>query len=329
MCLDYILQIRTQDILVFKLYKTTLTKALTSVYMRYEKITKKKNDDAFCILCNQKNFQIILDLGYTKLVKCRNDGLISIVPLLQKGEISKKNILSKFNLRKYNLLYESKKKEYYNDIKNLEKIGKKGKLLDIGCGNGNFLRVARILGWETYGIEPNLFNAIESSKYASVKFGKMREDSFKENYFDVITCHSMFYYVEKPLVFLNNIKKMLKPKGIIVIKPIPNVDSFYAKMNIFQLLKSYPPGKVYYYFSTKTINLLVKKAGLKVMSSTTSGLGTFTKNRIKIEKNSDKPKKYRTKSKRKNKFKDILRFSTNHLKFYNHGSSISLILTKD
>ena len=65
------------------------------------------------------------------------------------------------------------------------------------------------------------------------------------------------------------------------------------------------------------------------MSSTTSGLGTFTKNRIKIEKNSDEPNETVTKKQSKTKFKSALKYFGSSFKFYNYGSSISLILTKN
>ncbi len=138
----------------------------------------EKSKGRSCMICGEDNFQTILDLNYTTLCKCKNDGLVSIYPHIDTKQLDKEIELSKFNLEKYNSLWESKKTQYYDEIKYIEKITQKDSLLDIGCGNGDFLRVARIMGWKTFGLDPNFYNLKRTSKYAKTKLGKLRKDSY-------------------------------------------------------------------------------------------------------------------------------------------------------
>ncbi|HIA10785.1 MAG TPA: class I SAM-dependent methyltransferase, partial [Flavobacteriales bacterium] len=216
----------------------------------------------------------------------------------------------------------------------------KGRVLDVGCGNGNFLRIAKVKGWDTYGIDPNFYNSEESSKYAKVTFGTLKDGKYDENFFDLITCHSTFVYITNPLDFLIEAKRIMKPGGIFFITPIPNISSIDAKFNIYNLLSSYPPGRVSYFFSKKTISAIVLKAGLEILDYKALGTGRFLMNKRNILENSDtlnynikksskkKPLIEGKKSKNLGRFIKYLR-STNFFQQSNIlSTSFSLLLTK-
>ena len=183
-----------------------------------------------------------------------------------------------------------------------------------------------ISGWKTFGLDPNVYNIQRTSKYAKTRLGKLRKDSYEENSFDAVTCYSTFYYIRNPSSFLQNVKRILKPRGVCIIKQIPNFNAFYAKINYRNLLKSYPPGQVFHYFTPKSIKDLVYKSGLKILNCKTNGIGRYERNFVKINVASDSPKKAVSKIK-VNKIKIVI---PKWMKFnlYNQGSSISLILMK-
>ena len=63
---------------------------------------------------------------------------------------------SKSNKGFINSLYHIAK--YYSLLKKIQLINslsKKGKILDYGCGTGDFLNTCKVSGWEVSGIEPN------------------------------------------------------------------------------------------------------------------------------------------------------------------------------
>ena len=98
-------------------------------------------------------------------------------------------------------------------------IAHKNSFIDIVCGNGFMLEVANDNGWENIvGIEPSL-NAI---KKANPKFKKMiinkvfNLSNLKKESFDLVFCAMILEHVSDINKFLEQIKWILKPGGIIL-----------------------------------------------------------------------------------------------------------------
>jgi len=105
------------------------------------------------------------------------------------------------------------------------------KVLDIGCGDGTYLRdVAKIVNEENscFGIDYDkemINKSIELSKdiFPSIKFNIMNMDDigkaavFDDNFFDLVYSVYAFYYSKNEFTTLENIKRKLKPDGRISI----------------------------------------------------------------------------------------------------------------
>ena len=102
----------------------------------------------------------------------------------------------------------------------LKKFGKKtGKILDIGCGNGFFLKFMQEQGWEGLGIEISPL----ARKNALTLGVKTQEDFRGLEYekYDVIMLRFILEHLRNPLPFLKKVKKYLKTRGIL-ITIVPN-----------------------------------------------------------------------------------------------------------
>ncbi len=97
------------------------------------------------------------------------------------------------------------------------------RLLDIGCGTGQFLEMVeqRFPDSVLSGIEPNR----EMLTRAQAKFGQRikcieawaHELPFEDASFDVVTCNNMFHYVDEPLETLVEFKRVLRPDGQLIL----------------------------------------------------------------------------------------------------------------
>lgn len=94
------------------------------------------------------------------------------------------------------------------------------KVIDLGCGEGNFLRLVEksFRNVKTYGIdvEPEV---LELKKFlrAEIKIADIRENGFPNNFFDMAFCLDVlehFKDLEKPV---REIKRILKPGGLLVV----------------------------------------------------------------------------------------------------------------
>ena len=102
----------------------------------------------------------------------------------------------------------------------------KGNLLDVGCGNGAFLRFANQAGWTCSGVEPDAAAAAVAQSQGATILGSHLADlrGRFEAHFDVITLSHVIEHVHNPEECLKDCWSMLKPGGFLWIET-PNIDS--------------------------------------------------------------------------------------------------------
>ncbi len=112
-----------------------------------------------------------------------------------------------------------------------QRVEKTGRILDIGCATGNFLRGMQEFGWDCYGIEPSEYAANYAMKRFNLQVihGYLTEHLFEDNYFDVVSLWDVFEHLPEPQNDLAIIKSILKPGGMLIITT-PNADSWGRKI---------------------------------------------------------------------------------------------------
>jgi 2-polyprenyl-3-methyl-5-hydroxy-6-metoxy-1,4-benzoquinol methylase len=102
----------------------------------------------------------------------------------------------------------------------------KGRLLDIGCGVGDFLLQVKKLGWEVMGIEPSEQAAnIAQSRLGFTPLKPTDYEKLPDQSFDVITMWHVLEHVDDLKFQTKELKRLLRPGGRLVIA-LPNYQSF-------------------------------------------------------------------------------------------------------
>lgn len=100
-----------------------------------------------------------------------------------------------------------------------------GKVLEIGCGNGNLLNHLATLGWQVQGIEPDRKAAeISRRRNLPVMCGELSEHSFAPQSFDAIIMSHVIEHIADPIRLLQTCRQILKPGGRLVMLT-PNLSS--------------------------------------------------------------------------------------------------------
>lgn len=101
-----------------------------------------------------------------------------------------------------------------------------GTLLDIGCGNGDFVQLAHEAGWETFGIDPDP-KAVAATKSLGLnaQVGGIESINNQEKAYDIITSSHVIEHVHNPIGLLRACHRLLKPGGMLWLET-PNIKSY-------------------------------------------------------------------------------------------------------
>ena len=114
-----------------------------------------------------------------------------------------------------NVTYKGKKSSYPEKFcKHLfdRKFIKTSKILDLGCGNGEFTEEISKLGFETFGVDINPPKG-KNYKKADLVFDKA---PWPDNTFDVIFTKSVIEHFRNPDILINEAYRLLKPEGVLI-----------------------------------------------------------------------------------------------------------------
>lgn len=160
-------------------------------------------------------------------------------------------------------------------LKRLAKHAPGKKLLDIGCAAGFFLQDARDAGWEVTGIDiakPALDFA-KKELDLDVSYGRLVDKQYPDNSFDAITMFDLIEHLYTPLNELKEIHRILKPGGVVFIFT-PNVSSIKQKI-LRGKWYAFKPREHNYYFSIKTLSMMLDKKQLKTIHASTGATRLF------------------------------------------------------
>ena len=176
-----------------------------------------------CRLCGSNNLRLYYTEGNDdqfKYYKCLNCKLVNYDMSAGFGQEkhTKYFIDPKDNKHKTNILQE----QTYNFIKRY--IAKPGKLLDIGCGNGRLLLIARKDGWQVSGIELFSFlaDSIKKATGIEVKVCNFLEYEVAEGQsYDLVTLRHVLEHLPDCILAMNKIHSLLASDGFAVLE-FPN-----------------------------------------------------------------------------------------------------------
>jgi SAM-dependent methyltransferase len=141
------------------------------------------------------------------------------------------------------------------------------RVLDYGCGWGEWLRAAKTLGAETWGTELS-----PSRRAACERFGirVVSQDALPERAFDVINADQVFEHLPSPAATLSLLERKLRRGGVLRIA-VPNGCRIEGKLRMFEReiqlprlggLNPIAPLEHLNCFTTRSLGLMAANSGL-------------------------------------------------------------------
>ncbi len=232
-----------------------------------------------CPVCDCERFSVkhkimdhFLSKEEFKIVQCQQCGFLFTNPRPEKSESFKyyqsdeylshsKNKTGWLNFAYDAIRSIALRKKF--DLINKHKSG--SKILDIGCGTGEFLNLMKAKGWEAIGVEP----AEHPREFAKTNFGLNVFDEDKldkpvASGFDVITLWHVLEHVPDLNQRISQINRLLSDEGLLVVA-LPNVNSWDAT-HYKNFWAAWDVPRHLYHFSKETFDMLMKKHNLKIIS---------------------------------------------------------------
>jgi SAM-dependent methyltransferase len=145
-----------------------------------------------------------------------------------------------------------------------------GRILDIGCGSGQFLYRMQLRGWQTAGVELSARAAeIGNSKHGlNIQAGTLADAKLPDAAFNYIRLNHSFEHLLDPRETLAQIRRLLSPGGLLFIG-VPNVDGLQARWFGRYWWNLGPPVHPFNY-SRPTLERLLADQGFEIVSFRTN-----------------------------------------------------------
>ena len=141
---------------------------------------------------------------------------------------------------------------------------KKGSLLDIGCGTGNFIQACKENGWHVHATEPDSgARAVAEKRVGETVSETINTPALQNKKFDVITLWHVLEHVHELNETVTWLHDHLHEDGAIIIA-VPNPQSYDAT-EYRRFWAAYDVPRHLYHFTKSTMKKLMEKHQLKVM----------------------------------------------------------------
>jgi glycosyltransferase involved in cell wall biosynthesis/2-polyprenyl-3-methyl-5-hydroxy-6-metoxy-1,4-benzoquinol methylase len=191
-----------------------------------------------CLVCKGAKLYYLFSISDHRIVRCDDCGLLFINPQPSDAELSQiygadyfLGSGSETGRHTVSEIKQATAKLYLADIRRYCDF-KNGRLLEVGCGDGDFLVCAEAEDWNVTGVEYSAAACEKTRqrlKAGKVFCGELSSAGLEAQQFDLCVISDVIEHVRSPLDFLKEIHRVLKPGGALFIAT-PSMDSWSARL---------------------------------------------------------------------------------------------------
>lgn len=152
----------------------------------------------------------------------------------------------------------------------IERHRRPGRLLDVGCGAGTLLSLARERGWTARGIDVNAASVEHCRKQGlDALAGPFPNPALAGELFDAIVLNDVLEHLPDPRAALGAVRELLAPDGVLFVST-PDVGATVARLSGRRWIHLKPIEHLVY-FDRRTIARLLGEVGFSVVECRSIG----------------------------------------------------------
>ncbi len=209
----------------------------TTLTASNQEFKPKAWEEVPCPLCGGKNSRLLEQFGYQHRYSYRRCSDCQVAfqsprPTYDQGFVETAyEVYSTSNdfywkngqLTEQGKIVATEFKHILEEIKEI--VGRKGKLLEIGCNTGFFLKIAKDENWEPIGVE--ISNTMAEVARRQFEVQALAGDWVQQKYphsFDAIYCSHVIEHIPDPRSWMKQFRAVLNPGGVVCLS-VPNMNS--------------------------------------------------------------------------------------------------------
>ena len=232
-----------------------------------QKMNTENLEHINCPICEQDETQLLFDKDSLSVVTCKRCRLRYVNPRVSQQTLEEGYVETYYPPDKVERIHTDSM-EWLQMTERLTELEKhcedKGKLLDVGCGIGTFLHLARERGWQPNGVDPSKsgITFAQEIHQLDVKCGEVFDANFPDAHFDAITLYHVLEHIPNLNPFLSELRRILKPQTGTLVIEVPNGESLQSHLQKADWPYVHPRDHLYY-FSARSLPKLLRKHGFR------------------------------------------------------------------
>jgi len=198
----------------------------------------ERHPDKTCHVCGGARFYYLFSAADYRVVQCDDCGLVFLNPQPSDAELARIYSADYFlgsntatSSQAVREIKQATARLYLSEISRY--CGSdSGRVLEVGCGDGDFLVIAQAAGWCVTGVEYSATaceKARQRLKNGEIFCGELQSARLEAEQFDLCVISDVIEHVRSPMDFLKEIHRVLKPGGALFIAT-PSLGSWSARL---------------------------------------------------------------------------------------------------
>ena len=231
--------------------------------------SKERQPVKACHVCKGLRVYYLFSACGHRVVRCDDCGLVFLNPQPSDDELAQvygENYFlgsdSEAGRKTVSDIKQATARLYLSEIRRYHG-SESGRLLEVGCGDGDFLVLAEAEGWNVTSIEYSPAASKRAQlrlKNGEVRCGELQQAGLAAEQFDLCVISDVIEHIRSPGDFLQEIHRVLKPGGTLFIAT-PSIDSWSARV----MRRNWMEFKAEHliYFDRQTLQTALFKSGFR------------------------------------------------------------------